>query len=59
MFLGIWLVPCKQVPALNPSMLGALVYLDEFTRYVIHDCEEASLGFHHDVFLGKERYINI
>jgi hypothetical protein len=46
MLLGIWLVPCQQVPR-----LGALVYVDWFTRDAIHKCGDASLGFLCEVFL--------
>jgi hypothetical protein len=35
-------------------MLGTIVYSNGFTRDAIHECEEASLGFSHENFLGKK-----
>jgi hypothetical protein len=45
MLLGIWLALCHKVLGLNTPSLGALVYIDEFTRDSIKELGEASLGF--------------
>jgi hypothetical protein len=57
MLFIIWLVPCQRVLDSNPPRSGALIYANEFTRDVIHECGEASLGFPHEVFLGNIEYI--
>lgn len=51
--LGIWLVPCQQVPSLNPPVLSAIIYTNKFIRDTIHECREASLQFSCEDFLGK------
>jgi hypothetical protein len=40
------------VLVLNPLGLGALVYVNVFTRSIIYESEEASIGFPWDFFLG-------
>jgi hypothetical protein len=52
--LGIGLVVCQQVLGWNPPGLGALGYTNKFTKDDNHKCEEASLEFPHEVFLGKK-----
>lgn len=42
--LGIWLVPCRQVPNLNPP-----------TRDAIHDYAKASLGFHRKIISSEKK----
>jgi hypothetical protein len=52
MLLGIWLVLGQHVPNLNLPKLGALVYVDIFTRDSIHERGEEFLKFPFKVFLG-------
>jgi hypothetical protein len=44
----------RYITGSNPLGQGTLVYVDSFTRDAIHECEEALLGFPHEVFLGKK-----
>jgi len=42
------------VPSSTPPRVGALVYVDKFTRYAIHECGEAFVWFSLENVLAKE-----